>query len=550
MKIGIGQLNPRIGDFSGNTRKILEMIERARSQGHQLIAFPELALSGYPPRDLLDYPSFVDANLSALQKIAKETQEITVICGFIDRNTTKSGRPYFNSAAILQNGKTVASYHKQLLPYYDVFDESRYFEPGNKPCILKIDSFTFAVTICEDLWNQPPFVDRLYDKNPLEALRKEKLDFVINISASPFSLGKPSRRIELFQQAARELGAPVLFCNQVGGNDELLFDGCSFAVTPSGKLVARGPAFEQALLRVDTSGFRSPEPAANHWPTSDGETLFNALQMGLRDYVCKCGAKTVCLGLSGGIDSSVVAAIAAKALGPQNVTGISLPTRYTSQPSIEDARTLSEKLGIFFHLLPIEDHREFYETKWRGWFGKEPGEITRENLQPRIRMTLLMAYANEGDHLLLNTSNKSEIATGFATLYGDSAGAISVLGDVTKGQVYEIAKCINREMEVIPNHALTRAPTAELKPGQIDQDVLPCYEIVDRLVSQSIEHLVNIEELAGRGFSKEDIEKFKLLHTRSEYKRHQLPPVLRVSERAFGMGRRIPIAAKYPWQKR
>lgn len=549
MKIGIAQLNPRVGDFSGNTRKILEMIEQARSQGHQLIAFPELALSGYPPRDLLDYPSFVDANLDALERIAKQTQEITVICGFIDRNMTKSGRPYFNSAAILQNGKAVASYHKQLLPYYDVFDESRYFEPGNKPCVFTIDSFTFAVTICEDLWNQSPFVDRLYDKNPLEALRKEKLDFLINISASPFSLGKPARRIELFHRAARELGTPVLFCNQVGGNDELLFDGCSFAVTPSGKLVVCGPAFEQALFGVDTSGFRSPTSAANHWPTSDGEILFNALQMGLRDYVCKCGAKAVCLGLSGGIDSSVVAAIAAKALGPKNVTGISLPTRYTSEPSIEDAGTLSERLGICFHLLPIEDHREFYETKWRGWFGKEPREVTLENLQPRIRMTLLMAYSNEGDHLLLNTSNKSEIATGFATLYGDSAGAISVLGDVTKGQVYEIAKFINREREVIPNRVLTRVPTAELKPGQTDQDVLPCYEILDRLVSQSIERLVNIEELAGHGFSKEDIEKFTLLHTRSEYKRYQLPPVLRVSERAFGMGRRIPIAAKYPWQK-
>ncbi len=539
MKAAIAQINPTIGDFALNARKMTDAIAAAKRAGAALVVFPELTTTGYPPRDLLDYEEFADANLKCLDTVAKAATGITAICGFVEKNPAPTGKPYFNAAAVLQEGRVIAVYRKQLLPYYDVFDEERYFEPGpvfGKP-LFTLDGKRVAVTICEDAWNCENCLKRPYAVRPIEALRASGADLVVNLSASPFQLGKPALRIKLFTEAAAAVGAPVLFCNQAGGNDEILFDGCSFAVTPEGKLLAAARAFGEELLIVDLESKAAVQPP---WPKEEAEWLFDALVMGLRDYAAKCGAHKVCLGLSGGVDSSVVAAIAVAALGKENVAALSLPTRYTASASREDAETLATRLGIELKLMPIEPLFTLVQDQWKTVFGHAPAGVALENIQPRLRMTLLMALANEQDRLLLNTSNKSEIACGYATLYGDSAGALAVLGDLTKGQVYALARHVNRAGEIIPARVLTRPPTAELRDNQTDQDTLPPYDVLDKQVNDAIVGLdlrgANVQSAFGRLFAV------------SEYKRYQLPPVLRISSRAFGVGRRIPIASRKPWQ--
>ena len=546
MRIGLAQINPKIGDFASNTRKILKYIEDAKRLNRELLVFPELTIPGYPPRDLLDYPSFIEANLKSLGEVAKAARGITVICGFIERNVSRTGRPFHNSAAILQEGRIIATYRKQLLPYYDVFEEERYFDPGHEACVVQVGPTKVGVAVCEDFWNIDTFLKRPYAARPPEKLREARPDIVVNISASPFSLGKPDRRITLFQQGVAVVGAPIILCNQVGGNDELLFDGCSFALDAQGRPIAKGPAFEEALVVFDTDGGQKAQPPVPAWPGSEPEWIALALKMGLHDYVRKCGASRVCLGLSGGIDSSVVAAIAVDALGKEAVAGISLPTRYTTSPSIEDAEALARNLGIVCRVVPIEGIFGAFESVCNNWFGHGSKSVTLENIQPRIRMTLLMAMANEEQRLLLNTSNKSEIATGYSTLYGDSAGALSVLGDLTKRQVYALARWINRSKPVIPVRVLERPPTAELRENQTDQDTLPPYDILDDLVNQAIVEAKSPVQMMAESPS-ESVSTFSRLHGASEYKRRQLPPVLRISERAFGMGRRMPIAASTPF---
>jgi NAD+ synthase (glutamine-hydrolysing) len=529
------QMNPKVGDVTGNTRKAEVFLAEAKQKGAELVVFPELSLIGYPPRDLLDFPDIIDANLASLRSFASKCIGIACVCGFVDRNPTNVGKPLYNSAALLMNGKIQSTTRKQLLPYYDVFDEERYFEPGEKALVFHLNNLKFGITICEDAWNFPEFLKRTYPTQPLETLREEKLDVLLNLSASPFSLGKPDQRQKVFAHAARFVNASVLLCNQVGGNDHLIFDGCTMALDREGNVTARARPFEESLLLVDTEASTSLAPEVS----SEEEWIVSALKIGLKDYVEKCGARGICLGLSGGIDSSVCAALAVAALGPDRVVGLGLPTHFTSHASLEDAETLAKRLGIEYRVFSIDHLNSEIKKELSGWFGSQVNPVTWENVQPRLRMTVLMALANNRGLYLLNTSNKSEIATGFSTLYGDSAGALSLIGDLTKTQVYSVARHLNRGSLTIPERVLTRPPTAELRENQTDQDVLPPYDVLDRLVGEAVVELRPLSDLRKVNGS----DTFLKMHLSSEYKRNQLPIVLKISPKAFGMGRRIPVAA-------
>lgn len=542
MRIAAAQVNLTVGDFKGNGQKMASWIERAKQAGASVVVFPELAVCGYPPRDLLDDESFVEGNLEALRDLAAATKGITALVGFVERNPSASGKRYHNAAAVLTDGRVETTYRKQLLPVYDVFDEERYFEPGTEPCVITVKGRKFGVTICEDAWNVPGYLSRAYPTQPLEALKGRGLSAVLNLSASPFSLGKSLKRAKLLAAGARQVGAPLFLCNQVGGNDELLFDGASLGISTTGQLVAVGKAFEEDLVVVDLDALESGDPVEPPWPATEPEWLHRALSTGLSDYLAKTGARSVLLGLSGGIDSSVLAALAVDALGRDAVAGFSLPARFTAGASVEDAERLAEALGIEFRVLPIEPILELYEALWQQWFRYGVTGVTRENLQPRIRMTVLMALANERNAYLLCTSNKSEIATGYSTLYGDTAGALAPLGDLTKGQVYALARYLNSRRPVIPERVLERPPTAELRENQTDQDTLPPYDVLDPIVRAVVEQGVSASGLREKGFPAQAMETFARLYRSSEFKRNQMPPVLRVSERAFGIGRRIPLA--------
>jgi NAD+ synthase (glutamine-hydrolysing) len=542
VKIAIGQINPRVGDVSHNLKLILENIAKAKSSRCDLVLFPELSIVGYPPRDLIDYSHIVDENLKALEKIKLETEGITVVVGYVERNPSPNGKPFFNSAAVLEDKKLIKNYRKWLLPYYDIFEEERHFEPGNEIAVFKVKNKTVAVTICEDLWNEPGFLKRGYEKQPVEALKGQKLDLLLNLSASPFELGKTEVREKLFQWVSKKVNAPVVFCNQVGANDELIFDGTSFVISAEGKKV-EAKSFEVDWVTWDVEGKTSFQENAD-W--NEAEWLTEALSLGIRDYVEKTPAQTVCLGLSGGIDSSVVAAIAVKALGPKRVFGFALPSRFNASQSLEDAEKLAANLGIPFKTLPIEPVFEAFKENLTSNLQRALKTLTLENIQPRIRMTLLMAIANESGHLLLNTSNKSEISAGYATQYGDTAGAIAVLGDLTKQQVYALARQLNSKKEIIPQRVITRAPSAELRENQTDQDTLPPYEVLDYIVREHVERFQPLSEIKGQGISFEVLQRVSKLNSTSEYKRRQLPPALRVTSKAFGVGRRIPVVGRKP----
>ena len=540
MKIAIAQFNPRVGDISQNVIRIAEWIEQAKEKGAELVVFPELAVTGYPPKDFLSYPSFVDSSETAITTLSRVAKGIAVVVGFVEKNTTGIGAPFYNSAAVLSDGQCVERYRKQLLPTYDVFDESRYFEPGNQACVFEVSGVRFGLTICEDAWNFPNLGMREYPQQPLDAYRRQKLNFLINLSASPFHLGKPDERIQLFSAGAQRVGSPLIVCNQVGGNDELIFDGCSLVVEPSGSLLWKGQCFVEALEYFDTNKTTQLQP----WGGSEAAWLWDALVLGVRDYASKSGVTQACLGLSGGIDSAVTLCVAAEALGPEAVSAVSLPTRYTSSASVEDAQALADQLKVSFRNISVDGLFDAYQNLWKEQELGGLGSLTLENLQPRIRMTVLMALANEENRLLLNTSNKSEIATGYATLYGDSAGALSVLGDLTKRQVYLLANYLHEMRSWIPKRIIDRPPTAELREGQRDEESLPPYSVLDELVVAVVEKGWGKTKLLESGFDSKWVELFCRLHRVSEYKRNQLPPVLRVSRKAFGVGRRLPIAAK------
>lgn len=542
MKFALGQINPTIGDVTGNTEKIRSCIERAAACGARLVVFPELALTGYPPQDLLDSPALVEKNLFALEQLAACAPQVAVVVGFVDRNPSPVGRPFFNAAALLREGKIEAVYHKILLPSYDVFDDERYFESGKQPFVFELEGLRFTVTICEDLWPND-FLPRHYTANPLQSIRELRCDWVVNLSASPFSSGKPEIRQAVFERAIASTGASLIFCNQVGANDDLIFDGGSAVVEKQGLHATYAASFAEDLLVWEASDLKRASLAK----PAPVEEISSALVLGIRDYVAKTHGAGVCLGLSGGIDSSVVAALAVKALGADRVRGILLPTRFTSAASNEDALGLAAHLKIRTTTLPIDALYESTSKLLKDGLGSALASLTLENIQPRLRMVLLMAVANEENLLLLNTSNKSELAAGYATLYGDSAGALAVLGDVTKDRVYALAEFLNRGGAGIPRRAIDRAPSAELKEGQKDEDSLPPYPVLDRMVGSVVERSAQQADLIAGGASADQAQKFLKLYRQSEYKRRQFPPILRISSRAFGRGRKIPVASFKPW---
>lgn len=542
MKIAIAQTNPKIGDIPQNLKRILENSEKAKKLGASLVVFPELSIVGYPPRDLLDYPRLVDENLKALDAL-KAVNGIAILCGYVEKNPEPIGKPYYNAVAFIENGEIKGRYFKHLLPYYDVFEDERYFEAGNEGLIFSLGGKKVGVTVCEDMWSRQGFIRRPYATDPLRHYEGKKIDVLVNLSASPFHIGKPEVRETLFKGIAKRVNASVVFCNQVGANDELLFDGSSFAVTENA-VIARLPAFQESLQVIDTDSPQTLTPTLS----CPEETYFEALKMGIRDYVVKCGQKKVCLGLSGGIDSTVVAVLAKEALGAENVLGVCLPTRFSSKGGLDDAIQLAKNLGISHKVIPIESYLTAFETGLKKEFTGKMASLTLENLQPRIRMTVLMAFSNETQSLLLNTSNKSEIATGFATLYGDTAGALGVLGDLTKREVYALAKWMNRSQEVIPVSIIARVPSAELKENQADEDVLPPYKELDTIVAQTMEEFRDPRDIPKGTVSSKSVSDFIRLHALSEYKRRQLPPVLRLSRHAFGMGRRFPVVSLKPFE--
>lgn len=525
MKVCIAQLNPTIGDFSNNTKKIITSIKKAISEKCDLILFSELAISGYPVRDRLFYESFCEDNLKCLDQIAKESKNITVVCGYIEKNPDSKGKPYFNSAAILQNGKQIGNYRKRHLPYYDIFDEQRFFEEGDESFAFKIKDYRFGVTICEDIWSGSGFLKRDYKTDIFK--KYPAVDALINISASPFSYQKPERRLKLFEQLHKKLKCDVLYCDQVGAQDEIIFDGGSGAYFKNHKAIA-AKLFHEDLLIVD---LEKNKAVAIEIPPKL-ELIEKALILGIQDYLLKTHGKKVILGLSGGIDSTLCAALAVKALKPANVIGVSMPSKYTSKESIQDARKLAKNLGIEFQEISIEPLIAEYQAVFKNILKLEG--VVLENIQPRIRMTLLMAFANKQNAYLLNTSNKSEIATGYSTLYGDTAGALSVIGDLTKNEVFELTQRLMKDFD-IPKNILEKEPSAELKFNQKDSDTLPRYAELDAMVSQLIEMQSN----------KNLSLQFKKLYAISEYKRKQFPPILRVTEGAFGIGRRMPVVGKY-----
>jgi NAD+ synthase (glutamine-hydrolysing) len=543
MRILLAQMNPIVGDISGNTRKIVEALQKGRELKADLVLFSELCITGYPPEDFLLMPHFIETAHRALQDIIAASQGLVVIVGLPRQNPGIGEKKLLNSAAIIENQTLLGFQDKALLPTYDVFDEKRYFEPGNRPRLWEFGGLKIAVTICEDLWQHSEQLKfTTYARDPVLELHALAPDLVLNLSASPFSNQKPRNRIQVCARAAQTLHCPILMCNQVGGNDSLIFDGYSCYVSQEGFLLDLAKGFEEDFLVVDTAQKMLP-----HEMTSDPiEDFYRALVLGLRDYFHKLGFQKACLGLSGGIDSALVACLAAEALGPQNVLGVSLPSRYTSESSISDAIQLARRLGIEYREIPIEQPFECFLDLLQPIFEGRAPDVTEENLQARIRGVLLMALSNKFGYIILSTGNKSELAMGYATLYGDMCGGLGVINDVTKMQVYELAKWINRSSPLIPNSILLKAPSAELRLNQKDTDSLPDYEIVDNVLMDYVEEHLTPEAIAKKyGYPEELVKDLvRRIHC-NEYKRRQSPPGLRVSEKAFSIGRHFPIVQRF-----
>jgi NAD+ synthase (glutamine-hydrolysing) len=542
VKIALAQIDPTVGDFSGNTAKILEFTRRAQQGGANLVLFPELAICGYPPADLLEKPAFVARCSEALNEIARATAKdpIAVIAGYVTAAEHGAGKHVRNSAALVRHGHVEFVQSKMLLPYYDVFDEQRYFAPAVRQRLCHLDGQPLALTICEDAWNDKSFWEnRLYTVDPVEELMKQGASLILNISASPWWHDKRTLRREMLAAIAKRHHAPVVMVNQVGGDDSLVFDGSSLV---SGEVIAQGKSFEEDLIFADldalTGDFREQ-------PGDEDEAMLEALTLGTRDYVRKCGFSKAVIALSGGIDSALVAAIAVRALGAENVTTLGMPSPYSSPGSIDDSRKLAENLGIRYEVVQINEIFDKFNHALDPLFvGRQP-DITEENLQSRIRGTLLMAFSNKFNALVLTTGNKSEMSTGYCTLYGDMVGALAVIGDVFKTRVYDLCRCLNRDREVIPRAIIEKPPSAELRPGQKDTDSLPPYEVLDPILEAYVEHYEAPENIAAeRGLDLETVRAVVKMVERSEYKRQQAALVLKVTPKAFGMGRRFPIAAK------
>ena len=553
MRIGIAQLDFTIGAFDANFEKISRAVDGAIRRGVDLLLLPELATVGYPPRDLLDRKDFVEANLRQLERIASlSTSRLGILTGYVELNPEPGGKPLYNSAALCHGGRVTGTYRKCLLPTYDVFDEARYFEPGGAVSPLAFNGIRLGVTICEDVWNNPDFVPRrLYDRDPLAEQAAAGADLFINLSASPFVVGKGRLRRDMLSAEAAKHGKFLFAANQVGANDELIFDGHSLAFDPLGEVILRARDFAEDLVFYDIpeAALRGEGPAVageiHPVAQSAFEEAYRALTLGLAGYAHKCGFTRVVLGLSGGIDSALVAAIAADALGPENVLGVAMPTRYSSKSSLSDAEALVRNLGIEYRVVPIDALFQSYLDALTETFEGLAPDVTEENLQARIRGDVLMAFSNKFGRLLLSTGNKSELAVGYCTLYGDMSGGLAVISDVPKTMVYEICRWLNRDHEVIPETILRKPPSAELRPGQTDQDSLPPYEVLDRILEAYVERNHSVGEITAMGIDERIVRDVVRLIDRNEYKRRQAAPGLKITSKAFGVGRRFPIAADY-----
>ncbi len=543
MKIALGQINPTIGDFTGNSKKIIESARQALARGAEMILFPELAVCGYPPRDLLEKPAFVERSQQVILEIAQAVPQVTVVCGFVSPAKVETGKSVMNSAAVLRDGAVQFVQSKMLLPTYDVFDELRYFDPAKSQKLFPAGGRQFAVTICEDAWNDKHFWHRrLYSVDPVDELLHAGGNFVINISASPFHLGKRELRRHMLETIARDNKVPVLFVNQVGGNDSLIFDGSSMVISPNGSIVTQAKSFEEDLVIFDSETMQGDM----HEQTVPGvPSAYAALVLGTRDYVRKCGFSRVVIGLSGGMDSALTAAIAVDALGKENVTGIAMPSQYSSEHSIKDARELACKLGIRFEVMPIGTIFDEYRKSLAPLFSRLPDGIAEENIQSRIRGNILMAFSNKFGELVLTTGNKSEVGVGYCTLYGDMVGGLGVISDVPKTMVYSLGRYVNSIKPVIPQSTIDKPPSAELRPDQKDSDTLPPYEILDNILEDYVEDYHTAEQIAAdHGYDEQVVRDVIRMIERSEYKRQQAAPGLKITPKAFGVGRRFPIAQK------
>ena len=554
MKIAIAQINAIIGDLPGNSQKILEMSQQAVLTGVRLLLTPELSICGYPPRDLLLNPTFVEAMDKTLQKLAEDLPtNLAVLVGTVVINSQAhitGGKNLFNSIALLENGKIQQIFHKRLLPTYDVFDEKRYFEPGLKPNYFILDDLKIGVTICEDSWNDEEFWGkRSYAVNPIADLANLDVDLIVNLSASPYTVRKQHLREAMLKHSAVNFQQPIIYTNQVGGNDDLIFDGRSFALNKQGEIVCRAKGFVSDFLTVEFNSNKQDLELGDISPVdeSENEEIWNALVLGVKDYVGKCRFSKVLLGLSGGVDSALVAAIATAALGKENVLGVLMPSPYSSEHSISDALALAANLDIKTQILPIGELMQGFDNSLSQLFTGTEFGIAEENLQSRIRGNLLMAISNKFGYLLLSTGNKSEVAVGYCTLYGDMNGGLSVIADVPKTRVYSLCQWLNsyHQQEIIPQNILTKAPSAELKPGQVDQDSLPAYEILDDILDRLIHQHQSTAEIIIAGHDPAIVDRVLQLLSRAEFKRRQAAPGLKITDRAFGTGWRMPIASSW-----
>ncbi len=538
MRVFVAQLDPTIGDFSGNKQKILLSIQRGREEGADIILCAEMAICGYPPEDFVYHDTFVKAAEATLQEIVPETKGLMVVVGLVRRNLAAGEKSLMNSAAIIQNGKLIGFHDKWLLPTYDVFDERRYFEPGKDLRVWEWKGKKVAVLICEDIWQHAGYVGYTqYPSDPVNELIKFKPDIVLNINASPYAYEKPALRLKVCQKTTKTLKCPLIFCCQVGGNDELVFDGYSMCVDGQSQLRQIAKGFEEDWMMVDTEALCSQ--AVKFDPLSD---LYKALVLGTRDYFYKQGFKKAIIGLSGGIDSALVACVAVDALGKENVYGVGMPSRYSSPGSVTDAEELAKNLGIPFDIISIEQPFTDYLKILDPYFKNKPPDTTEENLQARIRGMLLMALSNKHGYLVLSTGNKSEMAMGYCTLYGDMAGGLAVIADVTKVQVFSLCRWLNRHRGLIPTATIEKPPSAELRPDQKDTDTLPPYEVLDAVIQDYVEDFLSPEEIVKKRNLTLDLvaDLIRRIH-RAEYKRRQAPPAIRVSKKAFRAGRRYPI---------
>jgi len=541
MKIGIAQINAVVGDFPGNAKRILAAYRECLEKGADLVVTPEMSLVGYPPRDLVFKSQFVPKCLQALDYLADETKAVPLLVGYVDFHTGEIGKPYRNAVAWLESGKIRERFFKTLLPTYDVFDERRYFEPGEVCMPFEWNGKRIGVTICEDIWTEDYLQRPFYDRDPVAELCARGVDFILNMSASPFHLGKPACRRQMLSDVAKDAKVPVVYCNSLGGNDQLVFDGHSVVVDATGDVIAQLSGFTEECRVVDVALGGEVESL----DTTDAEQLYSALVLGLRDYAQKCGFSSVCLGLSGGIDSALTAVIAADALGAENVHGLTMPSPYSSSGSVSDSFDLAKNLGIRCDEISISVAFESVKKTMAPLFEGRKEDVTEENMQARLRGLLLMALSNKDNHLLLTTGNKSELAVGYCTIYGDMCGGLAVISDLPKTKVFEVARWINRDQERIPWNTIEKPPSAELRPDQKDQDTLPEYDVLDQILELYVEQHLGAEEIVERGFDETMVRWIQRRVDLNEWKRQQAAPGIRVTSKAFGIGRRMPIAQRF-----